>query len=75
MQKGLFGCAPVSPTLAVDMSVLEFMKTLFVCMVPNTTAWCNAMELFLEERGYKFMTKVSLLNVFASYMIRHCVIG
>ena len=63
MHRGLFGCAPVSPTLAVDISVLEFMKTLFVRMVPNTTAWCDAMESFLEEHGYKFMTKVSLLFV------------
>ncbi|KAF8833363.1 hypothetical protein BDN67DRAFT_869037, partial [Paxillus ammoniavirescens] len=44
---GLFGCAPVSPSLAVDFRVLELVKALFVCMTPNLSGWTEALESFL----------------------------
>ncbi|KAL4080548.1 hypothetical protein J3A83DRAFT_4084465, partial [Scleroderma citrinum] len=37
MGHGLFACSPVSPTLAVNLHVLEFMKTLFVQLTPVIT--------------------------------------
>ncbi|KAI6102473.1 hypothetical protein EDD16DRAFT_1425502, partial [Pisolithus croceorrhizus] len=53
MEHGLFGCSPVAPTLAVNLHLLEFMKTLFVWLMPNTTAWCEAFECFIDGQGYK----------------------
>lgn len=58
MMRGLFACAPVAPSLAVDIRVLELVKNLFVRMTPNSTAWCDALENFLNGRGYKLNTKV-----------------
>jgi hypothetical protein len=59
MAMGLFGCAPIAPSLAVDLRLLQFVKTLFVRLTPNTTAWCEALAVFLQERGYGLTTQVS----------------
>ena len=64
MERGLFACSPVSPTLAVDLRVLELVKKLFVRLTPNMTAWCEALENFLEAQGYKFQLKVSFCYMF-----------
>ena len=58
MECGLFACSPTSPTLAVDLRVLELVKKLFVQLTPNMTAWCEALESFLGAQGYKFQLKV-----------------
>ncbi|KAK7056595.1 hypothetical protein VNI00_002311 [Paramarasmius palmivorus] len=50
--QGCFPCAPVSPTLAVDMRVLEFVSKLFLRMPPNHTAWCDTLDDFLHDQGY-----------------------
>ncbi|TFK71089.1 hypothetical protein BDN72DRAFT_765598 [Pluteus cervinus] len=55
---GLFPCAPVAPTLAVDMRVLDFVSRLFVHIPPNNTAWCQTVEEFLDSRGHKLATRV-----------------
>ncbi|KIJ16548.1 hypothetical protein PAXINDRAFT_28299, partial [Paxillus involutus ATCC 200175] len=57
MAMGLFGCAPITPSLAVDLGLLQFVKTLFVHLTPNTTAWCKALAVFLQERGYGLTTQ------------------
>ena len=38
--------------------MLEFVGELFVNAVPNTTAWCETLEVFLEARRYKLTTRV-----------------
>ncbi|KAG1888615.1 hypothetical protein F4604DRAFT_1877200 [Suillus subluteus] len=60
LKLGLFACAPIAPSLAVDLRVLELVRTLFVRITPNTTAWCEALEVFLTARGYKLSTKDNL---------------
>ncbi|KIJ68879.1 hypothetical protein HYDPIDRAFT_82870 [Hydnomerulius pinastri MD-312] len=57
--RGLFAYSPVAPSIAVDLWVLELVKKLFVHMTLNTTAWCKALESFLDGQGYKLKTKVS----------------
>ncbi|KAI6004352.1 hypothetical protein F5J12DRAFT_685875, partial [Pisolithus orientalis] len=57
MGHGLFASSPVVPTLAVDLCVLEFVKKLFVWLTPNTTAWCEALESFLDGQGYRLQFK------------------
>lgn len=63
LNRGLFPCAPRAPSLAVDLRLLEFVKTLFVRMAPNATAWCDALESFLHGRGYKLETRVRFVWV------------
>jgi CxC1 like cysteine cluster associated with KDZ transposases len=60
LARGLFPCAPIAPTLAVDLKMLDFVQDLFVRMPPNTTSWCEAVEAFLGKRGYKLTTRVCL---------------
>jgi len=59
LQRGLFPCAPLLPSLAVDLNMLEFVNGLFVNAAPNTTAWCETLESFLGNRRYKLSTRVS----------------
>ncbi|KAF8833563.1 hypothetical protein BDN67DRAFT_916712, partial [Paxillus ammoniavirescens] len=59
---GLFPCAPVTPSLTVDLRVLQFVKTLFVRQTPNVTAWCKAVEVFLAGRGYTFLCRQGLFH-------------
>ena len=60
LSRGLFPCAPIAPTLAVDLKMLDFVQELFVRMPPNTTSWCEAIEAFLGKRGYKLTTRVGV---------------
>jgi len=60
LNMGLFPCAPIFPTLAVDIQLLEFVKELFVNAAPNITAWCNTLESFWNVRGFKLSTRVNI---------------
>ncbi|KAI6114657.1 hypothetical protein EV401DRAFT_2058510 [Pisolithus croceorrhizus] len=78
MESGLFACSPVAPTLAVDLRVLEFMRTLFVRLTPNTTAWCEALESFLDGQGYQLQSKDNLRRQFSNayhwYTVLDCIV-
>ncbi|KAG2028404.1 hypothetical protein BDR03DRAFT_883373, partial [Suillus americanus] len=63
---GLFPCAPLVPSLAVDLRVLEFVRLLFVRQAPNQTAWCDAVETFLDGMGYKLSCKNNLHHRFGN---------
>jgi CxC1 like cysteine cluster associated with KDZ transposases len=63
LSRGYFACAPIAPSLAVDLQLLELVKTLFVHTTPNTTAWCETLEVFLAGRGYHLTTKVSQVPI------------
>ncbi|KAF8834234.1 hypothetical protein BDN67DRAFT_992712 [Paxillus ammoniavirescens] len=66
MAMGFFGCAPITPSLAVDLRLLQFVKTLFVRLTPNTTAWCEALAVFLQQRGYGLTTQENLRRRFSN---------
>ncbi|KAJ3739895.1 hypothetical protein DFH05DRAFT_1529731 [Lentinula detonsa] len=53
MRLGLFGCAPIFPSLAVDIHLLDFVTHLFLRILPNVTAFCSAIEDFLKSQGYQ----------------------
>lgn len=59
LSMGLFPCTPTAPSLAVDLNVLDFCRGLFLRVGPNSTAWCDALESFLDARSYKLTTRVS----------------
>ncbi|KAG1838530.1 hypothetical protein DFJ58DRAFT_718722 [Suillus subalutaceus] len=64
--RGLFPCAPVTPSLAVDLRILEFIHLLFVRQSPNQTAWCDAVETFPDGMGYKLFCKNNLRHRFGN---------
>ncbi|KAG1876144.1 hypothetical protein C8R48DRAFT_745646 [Suillus tomentosus] len=66
LARGYFACAPIAPSLAVDLQLLEFVKTLFVHITPNTTAWCETLEVFLAGHGYQLTTKDNLRRRFGN---------
>ena len=54
MKSGFFPCAPIRPTLAVDINLLQFVSFGFLNMAPNVTGWAKTIEEFLRIRGYVF---------------------
>ncbi|KAJ3968612.1 hypothetical protein EV361DRAFT_972720 [Lentinula raphanica] len=52
VEHGLFPCAPLQPSLAVEMPVLEFVGWLFLRISPNTTALADTIQAFLGAQGY-----------------------
>ncbi|KAJ3816805.1 hypothetical protein F5880DRAFT_1512329, partial [Lentinula raphanica] len=52
VERGLFPCAPLQPSLAVDMRVLDFVARLFLRISPNTTALADTICDFLSSQGY-----------------------
>ncbi|KAG2106897.1 hypothetical protein BD769DRAFT_1630671 [Suillus cothurnatus] len=66
LRRGLFLCAPLVPSLAVDLRVLEFVRLLFVHQAPNQTTWCDAVETFLDGMGYKLSCKNNLRRRFGN---------
>ncbi|KAJ7713201.1 hypothetical protein DFH07DRAFT_974803 [Mycena maculata] len=63
---GAFACAPVSPSLAVDLRVLEFTRNLFVQIAPNNTAFALALERVLANMGFQLDNKNSLRRRFGN---------
>ena len=61
LQRGLFPCAPVAPSLAVDKKLLEFSRSFFLRVSPNMTAMSTTLEDCLGTLGYKLETVVSVL--------------
>ncbi|KAG6825584.1 hypothetical protein H0H92_003193, partial [Tricholoma furcatifolium] len=57
LQRGCFASAPLEPTLAVDLKVLDFVTQLFLNIAPNHTAWAKSVEEFLGQQGYKLKTE------------------
>ncbi|KAJ3729813.1 hypothetical protein C8R42DRAFT_569495, partial [Lentinula raphanica] len=66
MKMGLFGCAPLQPSLAVDLRVLDFVTRLNLRMSPNNTAWCSALQDFLQSQGYHLHSQEPLRRRFAN---------
>ncbi|KAE9385182.1 hypothetical protein BT96DRAFT_755847, partial [Gymnopus androsaceus JB14] len=66
MKCGLFGCAPLRPSLAVDLRVLDFVTCLFLRISPNNTAVCNTIEDFLKCQGYHLCGQDPLRRRFAN---------
>ncbi|KAG6823501.1 hypothetical protein H0H92_010012, partial [Tricholoma furcatifolium] len=67
--RGFFPCAPLFPSLAVGLKVLDFVSELFVNIPPNNTAWCKAHERFLDRLGYKLTPEGSLRKRFGNALL------
>ncbi|KAG2109214.1 hypothetical protein DEU56DRAFT_874510 [Suillus clintonianus] len=66
LHRGLFPCASLAPSLAVDLRLLEFVRLLFLRQSPNQTAWCDALETFLDGMKYKLRLKNNLRRRFSN---------
>jgi CxC1 like cysteine cluster associated with KDZ transposases len=49
---GLFPCAPLYPTLAVKMDLLDLVSILFMVKALNITGWSDTFTKFLVKRSY-----------------------
>ncbi|KAJ7080664.1 hypothetical protein B0H15DRAFT_997243 [Mycena belliarum] len=66
MRCGAFPCAPILPSLAVDLRVLEFSKNLFLHIAPNTTAFATTLEYCLSSMGFQLKHQDSLRRRFGN---------
>ena len=74
VQLGLFPCAPISPTLAVSIDMLEFVSELFVHVSPNDRAWAATLEKYLKTRGHVFKAKDSLRRRFSNALLHYQIL-
>ena len=56
----LFPYAPLFPSLTIDISLLDFIKKLFLRLPCNITRQCETLEDFLERQEYRLDSQVSL---------------
>ncbi|KAJ3793185.1 hypothetical protein GGU11DRAFT_692266 [Lentinula aff. detonsa] len=63
---GLFPCAPLQPSLAVDIRLLNFVSRLFLKISPNNTAISNTLDEFLQAQGYQMKGEDPLRRRFGS---------
>jgi hypothetical protein len=66
IERGFFPCAPLYPTLAVSLDMLEFVASLFLNLAPNERAWAATVVGYLKARGYEFATGDSFRRRFAN---------
>ncbi|KAF9509302.1 hypothetical protein BS47DRAFT_1252443, partial [Hydnum rufescens UP504] len=74
MEIGYFPCAPVYPTLAVSLDMLELVSILFVHSAPNERAWAATITKYLKNRGHEFSTGDSLRRWFAAALAQYQVL-
>jgi hypothetical protein len=61
VELGYFPCAPVRPSLAVDINFLEFVTTASHYMAPNVLGWASTLHEFLHVRAYSIGSEVIVL--------------
>lgn len=49
---GLFPCAPLRPTMAFDVNLLELVTINSSYIAPNLTGWALTLEWFWRDRGF-----------------------
>ncbi|KAF9512993.1 hypothetical protein BS47DRAFT_1273608, partial [Hydnum rufescens UP504] len=74
MEIGYFPCAPVYPTLAVSLDMLELVSILFVHSAPNERAWAATITKYLKNHGHEFSTGDSLWRWFAAALAQYQVL-
>ena len=58
VEMGYFPCAPVRPSFAFDINLLEFVTVGSHHMAPNVAGWSSTLQFFLSTRGYLVGEKV-----------------
>ncbi|KAF9513640.1 hypothetical protein BS47DRAFT_1263550, partial [Hydnum rufescens UP504] len=70
----LFPCAPLCPSLAVSLDMLEFVASLFLNMAPNERAWVAMVVEYLRACGHEFATGDSFRRRFANALAYYQVL-
>ncbi|KIJ36263.1 hypothetical protein M422DRAFT_261408 [Sphaerobolus stellatus SS14] len=52
LSMGFFGCAPIRPSVAFDVNLLDLISTNMFYLAPNISGWGLTLEWFWNERGY-----------------------
>ncbi|KIJ48098.1 hypothetical protein M422DRAFT_248268 [Sphaerobolus stellatus SS14] len=52
MRRGLLGCAPLQPSMAFDLNLLELVSITTLYIAPNISGWALSLEWFWKDRGY-----------------------
>ncbi|KAJ7774680.1 hypothetical protein B0H14DRAFT_3095901 [Mycena olivaceomarginata] len=66
VRSGAFPCAPLQPSLAVDLRVLKFTFKLFLNIAPNHTAFSTTLETVLSTMGYQLNHQNTLRRRFGN---------
>ncbi|KAJ7430688.1 hypothetical protein B0H11DRAFT_2391891 [Mycena galericulata] len=66
LRRGFFPSAPLEPSLAVELRVLEFVMQLFLNMPPNNTAMTKTLETYLDSMGFKLENRDALRRRFGN---------
>ncbi|OAX33609.1 hypothetical protein K503DRAFT_794452 [Rhizopogon vinicolor AM-OR11-026] len=74
VSRRFFPCAPIAPTLAVDIRVLQLVKELFVRLAPNVTGWCDAFEALLDGMHYRVCAKEGIHRRFNNAYHWYCIL-
>jgi hypothetical protein len=74
LERGFFPCAPLYPTLAVSLHMLEFVAALFLHTAPNERAWAATVVGYLKARGYEFATGDSFRRRFSNALAYYQVL-
>ena len=72
MQLRTFGCAPVLPSLGVDVCVLEFAMNLFLQISPNNTVFTNVLKGVLVNMGFQLNHQVHSVVPVMAIKIIYC---
>ncbi|KIJ42045.1 hypothetical protein M422DRAFT_229336 [Sphaerobolus stellatus SS14] len=52
IRAGLFPCAPLQPSIAFDVNLMELITYTMSYITPNLHGWALSLEWFWKERGY-----------------------
>ncbi|KAF9516236.1 hypothetical protein BS47DRAFT_1292566 [Hydnum rufescens UP504] len=74
IERGFFPCAPLCPSLAVSLDMLEFVASLFLNMAPNERAWAATVVEYLRARGHEFAMGDSFRRRFANALAYYQVL-
>ncbi|KAJ7431665.1 hypothetical protein B0H11DRAFT_1749743 [Mycena galericulata] len=66
LESGVFPCAPLRPSLAVDVRLLEFTMKLFVRIAPNKSALTGALVAHLGDLGFKLASQDAMRRQFTA---------
>ncbi|KZT31482.1 hypothetical protein SISSUDRAFT_960363, partial [Sistotremastrum suecicum HHB10207 ss-3] len=69
LARGLFPCAPLEPSLAVQIPVLQLVTKLFLRVAPNISAFSETLEEFLADRKTNTDSQDSLRRRFSNALL------
>ena len=67
MKYGLFPCAPVRPSIAFDINLLEMISINMCYLAPNLLGWSLTLEWFWRQRGYMLGARVNIQISYKSH--------